>query len=139
MRFWRSGAVSLLAVVCVCVSIRGFTSAAERAAKRPVDQMEEAARKVYEAIEGDRTRGREVATEELYTWSRRWLEASGDAARTAAEKRVAAQAHRQRMHLGLERARKMAEAGRMVPVEVARHEFFVAEADYWLERMEGGR
>lgn len=108
------------------------TASQESAPENPAQTRFDAAKRVYETIFKLRAFGEDRwNVEEMYQWSRRWMEAERDLATTASQRTAVAEAHLDRM-LRISKAAvlraRMGESG----IDVIATEFYVAEARVWL-------
>jgi hypothetical protein len=93
-----------------------------------------AAKSAYELMVAMAEHGgtRVPATDDRYTWSRRWMEAERECAADDAGRRAATAAHLDRMKRLLDVARKRHEAGMISATEAAATYYYVAEAEQWV-------
>jgi hypothetical protein len=126
----RTSAVAavILGVAFLAAPGRGDDKAAANARARL-----EAARKVYQGMMDCGRKGDasfKLSSEELYRWSRRWMEAERDLADKPEARVAAAQAHLDRMakwEEGIKRTHAVART--IYPYEVSAAEFYRLEAE----------
>jgi hypothetical protein len=131
----------------VCMVIGLFV--AESIAQEPVkpiqpaielQAMVKAAQRTYEANE--RAYEAENTTlDELYIWSRRWMQAATEAAATPPERFMASHAHRARMQLLLSRVSALHKTQQRGGEDQKYYAamFYLAEADVWLKKAREAR
>jgi hypothetical protein len=94
-----------------------------------------AARNVYNGmIEQARTSYRLADSEQLYLWSRRWMDAERDLATKEADRFAAVEGHFDRMKKWEEFTREAVRKGFAAPIDLTAQEFYRLEAEQWLAR-----
>jgi outer membrane protein TolC len=91
----------------------------------------EAAAKAFETAEKSYATGQSTA-EQVYLWSRRWLEARRDLADNQAERAAAVEAHLGRLQMLRKTITARYKVGNAPYAEVTGAEFYVVEAELWL-------
>jgi hypothetical protein len=129
-----------LALLIGLARLTGLVAASEgRAAPDPTAaEMVQAAREVYEgslkqaAVEPER-----IPLDQLYQWSRRWLEAQRAASDNKARRIEAYQSHLERMQALEVRMNKLLEAKLLAPFERSAATYYRAEAEQLLREAKG--
>lgn len=124
---------ALVAVAALAGLIMGQTSSQPAGKESPLSQRRAtAARLAYEqlVVEPPKTGEARASDEDVYAWSRRWMEAEQDAATDRPAALAAAEAHLARMTELAERTEKLHQAGQTAAGRVAAARFYRIDAEW---------
>jgi hypothetical protein len=135
-------ALAVLAAAVTWLRAFGLGAAAQEGGPGDAKQMAlkkellESARKVYE-LEMQRVRfgaGEVMRADDVYLWSRRWLEAQVDLAANKDKRVEAHREHLDRMKALDAKTKALVGAGKASPGEAAAATYYRTQAELWLEQ-----
>ncbi len=133
-----------LALLATCGTGAGLGSRLSAAGANPSAVYDEAAlrkteleeaRKTYEMnLQRFRAATGGVTPEDLYRWSRRWLEAQLDSVGNKQERTAALRGHLERMRDLEKRTESLAKAGQGTTADASAGKYYRTQAELWLAR-----
>jgi outer membrane protein TolC len=102
--------------------------------KKKAKAMLEVARTTFELKMRAIQKGEARDMDQMYPWSRRWLDAERAASRSKADRITALESHLARMKQIYDVAQQLQKAGELGRADVVAFQFYIAEAELWISQ-----